>query len=74
MRRCDIEAATPRCWRKLVPKNPGVLSARTGGWHGTCLKPMSYRAQDNTWVCPACGNEDSGLLVAARLTVIEVAA
>jgi hypothetical protein len=73
MRRCDIEAATPRCWRRLVPKNPGVLSARTGGWHGTCLKPMRYRAQDNTWVCE-CGNQDSGLLVAARMTVIEVAA
>jgi hypothetical protein len=66
MRRCDIEAATPCCWHKTVPKPPG-------GWHTSCLKPMRYRAADNVWVCE-CGNEDSGLLVAARLTVIEVAA
>jgi hypothetical protein len=65
MKRCDIEAATPRCWRRIVPKR--------GGWHTTCLKPMRYRAADNTWVCE-CGNEDSGLLVAARMTTVEVAA
>jgi hypothetical protein len=65
MRRADVEAATPLCWRRIVPKR--------GGWHTTCLKPMRYRAVDNTWVCE-CGNEDSGLLVAARSTIIEVAA
>jgi phage baseplate assembly protein gpV len=66
MRRADVEAATPLCWRRIVPKR--------GGWHTTCLKPMRYRAQDNTWICPVCGNEDSGLLIAARPTIIEVAA
>jgi hypothetical protein len=65
MRRCDIEAATPRCGRRIVPKR--------GGWHATCFKPMRYRAADNTWICP-CGNEESGLLVAARLITIATAA
>jgi hypothetical protein len=72
MRRCDIEAATPRCWRRVAPKNPGPLNNR-GGWHNTCLKPMRYRAADNTWICPSCGNEDSGLLIAARPTLTEAA-
>ena len=65
MRRADIEAATPLCWRRIVPKY---------GWHTTCLKPMRYRAADNTWICPSCGNEDSGLLIAARPAAIAEAA
>lgn len=67
MTREDIEYATPRCWRRIIE--------RTGqhGVHRTCFQPMRYRAGDNTWVC-TCGNEDSGLLVAARPSIIDKAA
>jgi hypothetical protein len=63
--RADIEAASPRCTRRIIP--------RPGGWHATCFKPMYYIAGRNTWRCE-CGAEESGLLVAARRTAILVEA
>jgi len=68
MTREDIEYATPRCWRHIIDRQG------QHGVHHTCFQPMRYRAADNTWECRACGNEDSGLLIAARPSTIDKAA
>jgi hypothetical protein len=67
----DIEAATPCCQATRLELRPG---GRNFGLRGgttrylielLCLKPMRYRASDNTWLCE-CGSTETGALIAAR--------
>jgi hypothetical protein len=73
--RADIEAATPRCratWPDAIERQ---VSTNFGLGGGTlvrasllirlCLRPMSYQARDNTWVC-GCGAAWPGPLLSAR--------
>lgn len=60
--RADIEAATPRCHRRLIQKHTG---SRQSGVHITCYRPMRYRPGRNTWICE-CGAEETGELLGAR--------
>jgi hypothetical protein len=62
--RADIEAATPRCrasWPDAIARQVSTNFGRAGGTlvrasvvTRLCLRPMHYRACDNTWVC-GCG-------------------
>jgi hypothetical protein len=74
--RADIEAATPRCQANWPDAFVRQASTNFGLGGGTlvracivmrlCLRPMRYRACDNTWVCD-CGAAWSGPLLAARV-------
>jgi hypothetical protein len=74
--RADIEAATPRCQADWPDAFARQASTNFGLGGGTlvrativmrlCLRPMRYRACDNTWVCD-CGAAWSGPLLAARV-------
>jgi hypothetical protein len=75
--RADIEAATPRCRANWPDAFARQASTNFGLGGGTlvrativmrlCLRPMRYRACDNTWVCD-CGAPSPGRLLAARAT------
>ena len=74
--RADIESATPRCQADWPDAFARQASTNFGLGDGTlvrativmrlCLRPMRYRACDNTWVCD-CGAAWSGPLLAARV-------
>jgi hypothetical protein len=67
--RDDIEAGTPRC--QAARREPtGAVRVNFGLRGGTmayflCLRPMRYRAGDNTWVCE-CGSTETGEVLGAR--------
>jgi hypothetical protein len=73
--RADIEAATPRCQANWPDAFVRQASTNFGLRGGTlvrativmrlCLRPMRYRACDNTWVCD-CGAPWPGPLLSAR--------
>ena len=75
--RADIEAATPRCQARryetgVVRVNYGLRGGMTE--HKVaflCLKPMGYRAADNTWVC-GCGSVEQGAVLGARAQAFEI--
>ena len=73
--RADIEAATPRCranWPDAFARETSTNFGLTGGTlvratvvTRICLRPMRYRASDNTWNCD-CGAGWPGPLLSAR--------
>ena len=73
--RADIEAATPRCRANWPDAFARQASTNFGLGGGTlvratvvmrrCLRPMRYRATDNSWVCN-CGATWPGPLLPSR--------
>jgi hypothetical protein len=73
--RADIDAATPRCRAEWPDAFAREASTNFGLGGGTlvratvvtrlCLRPMRYRACDNTWVCD-CGAPWPGPLLSAH--------
>ena len=70
--RGNIEAGTPRC--QAARREPtGAVRVNFGLRGGTtqpmgyflCLRPMRYRAGNNTWIC-ACGSTEPGEVFGAR--------
>jgi hypothetical protein len=57
--RADIEAAIPRCGRRVMVKDG------QHGTHYTCGRPMHYLAFANAWVC-RCGGSQHESQVASR--------
>jgi hypothetical protein len=74
----DIEAATPRCQSRgketgQVRVNFGLRAGMTQQTiERLCLKPMRYRAADNTWVCE-CGSAEAGEQIGARAVAFGLA-
>jgi hypothetical protein len=71
----DIEAAIPRCQARRQEWQTRPNFGLRGGTlrHAIeflCLKPMHYRAGNNSWVCQ-CGSTESGEVLGARATAFE---
>jgi hypothetical protein len=56
----DIEAATPRCDRRIIIRNPANPQC---GTHHICGRPMRYA--ENAWVC-ICGASHAEGVIASR--------
>jgi hypothetical protein len=62
--RADIEAATPRCDRRIIVRNPANPRS---GTHHTCGQPMRYLASRNAWVCRCGGSQHESQLASRRI-------